>query len=87
MKTLRAGQRKDGGFGKAESAGSDLETNYRIMRCFHMLKAQPGDVEGLRSFVAKCRNEDGGYAVTPGGTSSLSGTYYSTIIRHWLDKK
>ena len=57
------------------------------MRCFMMLKERPDNVEGVRSFVAKCRNEDGGYGVTPGQPSSISGTYYTAIIQYWLDGK
>lgn len=88
VKTLQQGQRRSGGFGKEDSGAlADLESSYRIMRCFHMLKAQPKDVEGLRSFIAKCRNPDGGYAVTPGGPSNVSGTYYAAIILHWLEQK
>ncbi len=82
---LNIGQRQNGGWGKADSEiASDLETTYRVMRCYHMLKAKPGNVEGVRSFVARCRNEDGGYAVAPGQPSSVNGTYFGAIIRHWL---
>ncbi len=85
LKALKDGQRFNGGFGKAEDENSsDLESTYRIMRCFMMLKAQPDRVEGLRTFIAKCRNEDGGYGVGPGEPSSVSGTYYAATIRHWL---
>jgi hypothetical protein len=56
------------------------------MRCFMMLKERPARVEGLRTYVAKCRNEDGGYGVAPGQPSNVGGTYYATIITHWLDK-
>jgi hypothetical protein len=52
-----------------------------------MLKAKPGNVEGVRSFVAKCRNADGGYAVAPGQPSSVNATYFAAIITHWLDAK
>src|SRR5207302_532053 len=41
LKAVRAGQRKDGAFGKAGSETSDLESTYRIMRLLHMLKEQP----------------------------------------------
>lgn len=83
--TLKEGQRLNGGYGKEEDEiGSDLETTYRVMRCFHMLKDRPKSVEGIRSFVAKCRNEDGGYGVAPGQESSIAGTYYAAIILHWL---
>jgi hypothetical protein len=88
LKALKDGQRQNGGYGKADDEiASDLETTYRVMRCFMMLGARPGNVEGIRSFVAKCRNEDGGYGVAPGQPSSVSGTYFAAIIRHWLDVK
>jgi prenyltransferase beta subunit len=87
LKVLRVGQRLNGGYGKTDNEiASDLESTYRVMRCFMMLKAQPDRVEGVRTFIAKCRNEDGGYGVAPGQTSTLSGTYYAAIIRHWLEK-
>jgi hypothetical protein len=82
------GQRQNGGWGKDDSEiASDLETTYRVMRCFVMLKARPANVEGVRSFVAKCRNEDGGYGVAPAQPSSVSGTYFAAIITHWLKQK
>jgi hypothetical protein len=56
------------------------------MRCFHMLGDVP-DVKKLRGFIARCRNDDGGYSVTPGpgAKSSVGGTYFAGIILHWLD--
>ena len=85
VKALRDGQRGSGGFGKADSdTDADLETCYRVMRCFKMLKAQPARVEGLRSFVAKCRNEDGGYAAEPGEPSTAAATYYAVMVRKWI---
>lgn len=88
VKILKDGQRNNGGFGKDDSeTASDLETTYRVMRCFVMLQARPGNVEGVRSFVAKCRNEDGGYGPAPGEPSNVGATYFAAIIRHWLDKK
>jgi prenyltransferase beta subunit len=86
LKALKAGQREDGGFGKDGAKGSDLETTYRVMRGFHMLKDVP-DVKKVRSFIASCRNDDGGYGVVPGQKSSASGTYFAAIILHWLDEK
>jgi hypothetical protein len=79
-------ERADGGFGKDEGA-SDLETSYRVMRCFHMLSKQPGDPGRLRAFVAKCRNDDGGYGVAPGEKSAVGPTYFAAIIVHWFDEK
>jgi hypothetical protein len=87
LKALNIGQRKDGGYGKAGGEGSDLETTYRVMRAFHMLKTRPTGAERLRGFVAHCRNNDGGYGVAPGRPSNVSGTYYASIILHWLDEK
>jgi prenyltransferase beta subunit len=84
LKALNAGQRKDGGFGKADAKESDLESSYRVMRAYHMLKAKPEQARALREFVGKCRNEDGGYSVEPGKASSVSGTYFASIILHWL---
>jgi prenyltransferase beta subunit len=88
LKVLKEGQRTNGGYGKDDSElASDLETTYRVMRAFVMLKELPADVEGVRSFVLKCRNKDGGFAVSPGEASTAAGTYYAAIIRHWLEKK
>jgi prenyltransferase beta subunit len=83
---LQTGQREDGGFGKADTKGSDLESSYRVMRAFHMLGAKP-DAKKVRDFVNKCRNDDGGYGVAPGQASSASGTYFAGIILHWLEEK
>jgi prenyltransferase beta subunit len=84
LKSLNAGQRGDGGFGKADAKGSDLESSYRVTRAYHMLKAHPEKAQALREFIAKCRNNDGGYGVEPGSPSNVSGTYYAAIILHWL---
>jgi prenyltransferase beta subunit len=80
---LQKGQRMNGGYGKGGTATSDLESTYRVMRAFVMLKSQPKNVEAIRSFVAKCRNADGGYGVSPGEESTVNGTYFAAIIRHW----
>jgi prenyltransferase beta subunit len=83
LNVLHAGQRTDGGFGKPGIAGSDLESCYRVVRAFAMLKKKP-DVQRCLHFVASCRNEDGGYGGAPGQGSTVSTTYYAAIIRHWL---
>jgi prenyltransferase beta subunit len=85
LRTLRAGQRPDGGFGKEGEGGSDLESCYRIMRAFAMLKEKPADVAGLKGFVGRCRNADGGYGVKPGEPSNVGATYYAGIVLHWLN--
>jgi hypothetical protein len=64
-----------------------LESSYRIMRCFMMLKEKPADVDAFKGFIAKCRNRDGGYGVAPGQPSSVGATYFASIILHWLDEK
>ncbi len=87
LQALNAGQRKDGGFGEAVAESSDLGTTYRVLRAFHMLKTQPQGADRVRAFIARCRNDDGGYGVAPGRPSNVSGTYYASIILHWLDEK
>jgi hypothetical protein len=83
---LQAGQRPDGGFGKADSKTSDAETTYRVMRAFHLLTAKPKDVKRLAEFFARHRNPDGGYGTAPGQPSTVSGTYYAAIISYWLSE-
>lgn len=87
VKAIVDGQQLNGGYGKTGSPVADLETCYRVTRAFHMLKQKPGDVEALRSFVLKCRNEDHGYGISPGEPSSVSATYFATIILYWLGKE
>ncbi len=87
IKTIAAGQRDDGGWGKAGTKASDLESSYRVLRCFHVLKERPADVDKLKGFIARCRNKDGGYGTAPGQESSASGTYFAAIILHWLEEK
>lgn len=82
---LKAGQRADGGFSKADAKGSDLETTYRVMRAFHLLREKPKDEAKLKEFIGKCRNKDGGYGVSPGQPSQVSGTYYASMIGKWLE--
>ncbi len=85
LEALKEGQRLNGGFGAGKMPNdADLATGYQVMRAFHMLKAVPNSVEGLRTFVEKCRNEDGGYSNTPGTESSVGATYYASIIHSWL---
>jgi prenyltransferase beta subunit len=87
LAAMRAGQRADGGFGTAERPESDLESSYRIVRAFHMLKERPADVAKLRSFVASCRGPMGGYGERPGQPPTAAGTYFAAIILHWLDER
>jgi prenyltransferase beta subunit len=87
LAALQEGQRKDGGYGKQGAAASDLETTYRVLRAFVMLKARPKDAEAVRKFVARCRNADSGYSVAPGQESTVGATYFAGIILHWLSKE
>jgi prenyltransferase beta subunit len=87
LRALKAGQRGDGAFGKDGTDKSDLESSYRVMRAFHMLKEKPADVDALKTFIAKCRNKNGGYGVAPGQESTVSATYFASIILYWLDEK
>ena len=66
LKVLREGQRADGGFGGDAPGGSDLEACYRIVRVLAYLDARPVRPETLRTFIAACRNPDGGYGERPG---------------------
>ena len=51
-----------------------------------MLKTPPEAAGRLRDFIARCRNDDGGYGVAPGQPSNVNGCYYAGIILHWLDE-
>ena len=82
---LMCGQVEDGGWRKKDAERSDLETTYRVMRSLSLMKTPPYSVNALRGFLAKCRNSDGGYGVTPGAPSSMSGVYYAAIVSKWLD--
>jgi hypothetical protein len=85
VSALNEGQNADGAFSKEKGGKSDLETTYRVMRCYHRLKVglTAERKQRLLSFIDKCRNEDGGYGVAPGHPSSVSATYYAAIVRHW----
>ncbi len=83
---LRLGQRDDGGFGKKGEKASDIESTYRVMRAFMLLKEKPKDVKKLREFLASHRNKDGGYSTKPGEKPNMGGTYYAIIITKWLDE-
>ena len=52
-----------------------------------LLKEKPADVNALKTFIAKCRNKNGGYGVAPGQEATVSGTYFASIILYWLDEK
>lgn len=81
---LTSGQREDGGWGKAGAKTSDLETTYRVMRALVLLGQRPSYPDRLRTFLASCRNADGGSGAQPGEASGAGPTYYSAIVAHWL---
>jgi dienelactone hydrolase/prenyltransferase beta subunit len=81
LKALRDGQSAEGGWGDGQKP-ADLPSSYRIMRAFFMLKEAP-DLDRLLGFLAKHRNEDGGYGPTPDAPSDASATYYAMIMIHW----
>jgi len=83
---LDLGQLADGGWCKEGENASDLETTYRVMRAYYLLKEKPKDSAKLREFIVKCRNKDGGYGVKPGEKSSVSGVYYAAVIAKWFDE-
>jgi prenyltransferase beta subunit len=87
LATLDRGELPDGGFGKAGAAGSDLESTYRVVRCYYMLKAKPKAADKCREFIGRCRNADGGFGVAPSQPSSVACTYFAGILLHWLDEK
>ena len=81
ISAIKAGQRRDGGWSK-DDGPPDLGATYRVMRALYMLHEKP-DVDRLLSFVKGCRQSDGSYASSPGGTGDLGGTYTATIIIRW----
>ncbi len=79
---LRKSQRPDGGWGKDEGA-STLESTYRVMRAFYMLKEEP-NLSSVKALLESCRSSEGGYGVASGKPADLQGTYYATTILHWV---
>lgn len=75
------GQRDDGGWAAADGP-STLSDSYRVMRCVSMLKAD-ADLDRLLSFIARHRQESGGYAAAPDQPADLSNTYYAAIMIRW----
>lgn len=82
---LDVGLLPDGGWGKEGEKAADIETTYRVMRAFVMLKEKPTEATAVRKFIQSHRNADGGYGLKPGEKSSVGATYYATIITKWLD--
>ncbi len=83
VNAIKSGQKSDGGWGKDTDVPSDLETTYRVMRCFSMLKEVP-NLESLQSYLLSHRQSDGGYGPTPGATADVASTYYVTTVLRWV---
>ena len=83
---MSGGQLADGGWAREGAKDSDMESTYRVMRAYMLLKQKPKDVKKLRAFIESHRNKDDGYAAKPGDKSTMSGGYYATIITKWLDE-
>ncbi len=79
LQALRDGQHSGGGWG--DGGPSNLPATYRVMRAFFMMDEQP-NLDALRSFIARCRNDDGTYSTTP-DQKNKNGTYYATIVLWW----
>jgi len=84
VREINKGQHPDGGWGKVNENKSDLDSTYRVMRAFMLMKQKPANLDKVKAFVEKCRNKDGGAGVKPGEPSSMSGVYYTTIISKWV---
>jgi len=76
------GQRPDGGWGRDQQP-ADLETTYRVLRALYMLKQKP-NLDACAHFVARCRCENGGYALRPGESASPQATYFAAAILRWV---
>jgi prenyltransferase beta subunit len=90
LSVLHNGMRNQGGFGTAEKpTKSDLESTYRVMRTFKMLKSKPKNFGAVRLFIKHCTHDDGGIGIAPviNEAPSAAGTYFGAIILHWLDAK
>ncbi len=79
--TLKGAQQTDGAWSRGKGA-SDLGSTYRILRALYMMGETP-QVEPLLAYISARRRPDGGYAMTPGGKSSLGVSYLATIAIRW----
>ena len=81
LSAIKAGQRSEGGWSK-DDGPPDLGASYRVTRALYMMREKP-DLDRLLAFIKGCRQSDGSYASTPGGTGDMGGTYTATIITRW----
>ena len=49
-----------------------------------LMKTKPKNSVKLKEFLVSCKNADGGFGVTPGEASTMSGVYYYAAISKWL---
>jgi predicted esterase len=80
-KLLRDTQLATGGWGR-DGQTTDLAATYRIMRFFWMTRQKP-DLPRLDALLARCRQPNGLYSLTPEKPADLSATYMATIILWW----
>lgn len=79
---LKDAQNPDGAWSRTKGK-SDLGSTYRILRALYMMGETPR-VEPLLGYIAARRQPDGGYAMEPGGKSSLGVSYLATIAIRWV---
>ncbi len=85
LEHLRRGQLPDGGYARDANATGDLESTYRVLRAWILLREPPPNPQTVRQFLQRHRHTSGGYATPPDGPPTMSGTYYAAVISHWLD--
>jgi prenyltransferase beta subunit/predicted esterase len=82
LNAMRSDQAADGGYPDGPDRPGDLGSTYRVMRAFFLMKESP-DLDRVRAFVQKHRNDDGSSSPAPGKTADLSATYMTAIILWW----
>lgn len=83
VRLLKEAQRPDGSFAlPGEITG--IPAAYTVVRALTLLKEKP-DTAKLKEFLARCRNDDGGYGHTPEQASSVSATFDAVSILSWLE--
>lgn len=85
IETILSGQRDDGGWGKTEAPGSDLETTYRVMRALSLLNAKVRNPDGIKTYLKKCQKLDDGRLSFGDNEHSIFSTYYAIMIMHFLN--
>jgi hypothetical protein len=78
---LKEDQRPDGGW-SPDGSNSNLETTYRVMRAFNMMKDAP-NLAALSAYLNKHRQDDGLFGSKPGANDG-GGTYFVTTVNRWV---